>query len=154
MIGEIGSPQEARSPIFVVRDPNNNPLAFITYVPAWCERPGVLHDLTRRHPDAPPGALELCNHFAMERFRQEGIGFLHFGFTPFIVDDTRSEGDSPFLSWFIRKMHCHGAAIYPARTQAQYKLKWGIDFIEREYIAVRPFRARAVLDLLILTRSI
>ena len=58
------------------------------------------------------------------------------------------------LSWLIRKLQRHGAAIYPAKAQAKYKLKWGIDFIETEYIAMRPFSIRAVIDLMLLTKSL
>lgn len=153
MVGEIGSPDENLRRIFLVRDAQGEPQAFITYVPAWCERPGMLHDLTRRRPGAPPGAMELCNAFAMERLREEGVAFLHFGFTPFIVDEKEPAGANSVFSWLIRKLYCHGAAIYPAETQAQYKLKWGIEFIEREYIAARPLSMRAAIDLLWVTRS-
>ncbi len=53
-----------------------------------------------------------------------------------------------------RKLHRYGKAIYPADSQAQYKMKWGIDTVEREYIAARPLSLRSVLDLLLLTRSL
>ena len=47
-----------------------------------------------------------------------------------------------------------GAALYPARTQLAYKLKWAPDRIEREYVAARPLSPRAVFDFLRLTRSL
>ena len=98
--------------------------------------------------------MELCNAFAMERLGEEGVAFLHFGFTPFIVDEEEPGDANPVLWWLIRKLRRHGKAIYPAETQAQYKLKWGIEFIEREYIAARPLTMRAIIDLLRLTRSL
>jgi hypothetical protein len=70
----------------VVSDRAHQAQAFITYVPVWGERPGVLHDLTRKRPTAAVGALELCNAVALDRFIAEGMPFLHFGFTPFIVE--------------------------------------------------------------------
>ncbi len=154
MIGEIGTPQDVRRRVFLVQDRVGKPLGFITYVPAWCDKPGMLHDLTRRIPTAPPGAMELCNAFAMERFRGEGIQHLHFGFTPFIVDEREPEGGNRLFAWITRKLRRYGSAIYPADSQAQYKLKWGIDHTECEYVAARPLSLRSIWDLLLLTRSL
>ena len=44
--------------------------------------------------------------------------------------------------------------LYPAMSQARYKLKWGPDIVEREYLAARPLSIRGVIDLLRLTRSL
>lgn len=154
MIGEIGTPQDVRRRVFLVQDRVGKSLGFITYVPAWCDKPGMLHDLTRRIPAAPPGTMELCNAFAMERFRGEGVQHLHFGFTPFIVDEREPEGGNRLFAWITRKLRRYGSAIYPADSQAQYKLKWGIDHTEREYVAARPLSLRSIWDLLLLTRSL
>jgi hypothetical protein len=35
-----------------------------------------------------------------------------------------------------------------------YKLKWAPEYIEPEYVAARPLSLRAIVDLLLLTRSI
>lgn len=153
MVGEIGAPDDLHRRIFVIRDAAGDLLGFISYVPAWCERPGILHDLTRRLPTAPPGSMELCNASAMKRFQQEGVEYLHFGFTPFIIDENEPQKGDPVFAWVIRKLRRYGASIYPAESQAGYKMKWGIDFVDREYIAARPLSWRAVWDLLTLTRS-
>ena len=47
-----------------------------------------------------------------------------------------------------------GSLVYPAQTQVAYKLKWGPDLIETEFLAGRPLSVRAVIDLLMLTRSL
>ena len=154
MVGEIGAPDEPRRRIFVVLNEAGEPLGFISYVPAWCDRPGILHDLTRRHPAAPPGTMELCNAFAMERLKAEGVEHLHLGFTPFIVDDHEPPGGDRLFAWIVRKLRRYGSAIYPAESQERYKMKWGMDFVDREFLAARPLTLRAILDLLILTRSI
>jgi lysylphosphatidylglycerol synthetase-like protein (DUF2156 family) len=154
MIGELGTPEDSRRRIFAVLDPHDRIQAFITYVPAWGTRPGYLHDLSRRLPTAPPGALDLCNSAAMEKMTAEGVPFLHFGFTPFVVDDEEQPGANRLAAWLVRMLFRHGRAIYPAATQMQYKLKWTPDIIEREYLAARPLSVRAVLDLLLLTRSL
>jgi len=154
MIGEIGTAQDTARRIFVALDPCDQVQAFITYVPAWGARPGYLHDLSRRLPTAPPGALELCNSQAIEKMKAEGVPYLHFGFTPFIVDDQEQAGANRLAAWLVRMLFRHGRAIYPAASQMQYKLKWTPDVIEREYLAARPLSPRAVLDLLLLTRSL
>lgn len=154
MIGEIGGPADRARRTFTVLDTDQRMIGFITYVPVWGKYPGYLHDLTRRLPEAPPGAMELCNLFAMERFAAEGVAYLHFGFTPFIVDEVRRPFEKPFLAWIINMLGRYGKHIYPAQSQFRYKLKWGPDIIEREFIACRSLSLRAILDLLVLTRSI
>jgi lysylphosphatidylglycerol synthetase-like protein (DUF2156 family) len=154
MIGELGTATDTERRIFVVTDAADEPQAFISYVPVWGERPGMLHDLTRKRPSAPVGALELCNACALERFQAEGLRYLHFGFTPFIVAPEAPSGASRLLHWFVLQLRRYGQAIYPSESQASYKLKWGPDIVEPEYVAARPLSLRAVVDLLMLTRAV
>jgi lysylphosphatidylglycerol synthetase-like protein (DUF2156 family) len=154
MIGEIGGPEELSRRIFIVQDDRGEAVGFITYVPAWGKTPGYLHDLTRRMPTAPVGAMELCNACAIERMIAEGVEFLHFGFTPFITDGVEFPGANRIVAWAMRQLRKYGGFVYPAESQAQYKLKWGPDTVEPEYLAARPMSIRSVIDLLILTRSI
>lgn len=154
MIGEIGRPDDAGRRIFVAQDPDERAVGFITYVPVWGSAPGYLHDLARRLPTAPPGAMELCHAHVVERMTAEGVPCVHFGFTPFVVDGTELPGASRWVAWAVRALYRYGGALYPAASQAQYKLKWGPDIVEPEYIAARPLSVRAVLDLLRLTRSL
>ena len=154
MVGELGKPADSGRRIFVALDENHRYQAFITYVPVWGDTPGYLHDLTRRHPHAPPGALELINATVIEKMVAEQTAFLHLGFTPLVVDEHEPPGANRLVGWLLRALYQHGRALYPARTQASYKLKWGPDITEREYIAARSFSVRGVYDLLTLTRSI
>jgi lysylphosphatidylglycerol synthetase-like protein (DUF2156 family) len=154
MIGELGDEHDTERRIFVVSDRSQQAHAFITYVPVWGERPGVLHDLTRKRPTAAVGALELCNAFALERFVAEGKQFLHFGFTPFIVEPDAGPGASRILHWLVLQLNRYGQIIYPSQSQASYKLKWGPDILEQEYVAARRLSPRAVVDLLMLTRAV
>jgi len=154
MIGEIGETRDTERRIFAALDPGDRLQAFITYVPARGSMPGYLHDLSRRLPTAPPGALELCNSRAIEKMREEGVPYLHFGFTPFIVDDHEYPGANRLAAWLVRKLFRYGRLIYPAASQMHYKLKWAPDVIEREYLAACPLSPRAILDLLLLTRSL
>lgn len=177
MIGELGEPDARRRRVFVVVEPatdarsrttaatDDEPArpaaperwsAFISYVPAPGARAGWLHDLTRRLPDAQPGAMELCNHAAIERFRSEGAAWLHFGFTPFLLppDGAELPQASRLAAWIIGKLGRWGGAIYPAEDQVRYKQKWAPDLVEAEYLAFRPLSLRAIWDLLVVTRSV
>ncbi|HEY2106174.1 MAG TPA: DUF2156 domain-containing protein, partial [Candidatus Binataceae bacterium] len=114
MIGEIGDQKESRRRIFMAVDGLDRALAFITYVPAWGQAPGYLHDLTRRLGCAPAGTMELCNAFAIERMTAEGAPFLHFGFTPFITGATELPGASQAAAWAIQQLRKYGGFVYPA----------------------------------------
>ena len=98
--------------------------------------------------------MELCNATALERFQQEGVQFLHFGFTPFIVDQEPDSFANRMLHRGINWLRKYGARIYPADSQLAYKSKWGPDLMEREYLAVRPASLRAAFDLMRLTKTI
>jgi lysylphosphatidylglycerol synthetase-like protein (DUF2156 family) len=167
MIGEIGGPNDVDRRVFTVHAPARPAsgvkgesdigtiIGFITYVPVRGQRPGYLHDLTRRLPDAPVGVMELCNATAIERFQDEGVAHLHFGFTPFALDcGHESPFASPLLAKLAGLLWRHGQMIYPAQSQVAYKLKWGPTVIEPEYLACRPLSLRAIWDLLVLTRSL
>lgn len=154
MVGEVGDHRDSRRRIFMVQVGGDRAMGFITYVPVWGKQPGYLHDLTRRLPTAPPGAMELCNAYAIEQMIADGVEFLHFGFTPFIVEGEEFAGASRLVAQAFRLLYRYGSVIYPAESQARYKLKWAPDILEREYIAVRPLSMRSMLDLLLLTRSI
>jgi len=157
LVGEMGQPGDPDRRVFVAFDRQERPLGFITYVPVWGERPGVLHDLTRRVPDAPTGVMELINATALARFQAEQIRFLHFGFTPFLVGMGGAVVDGPdhwLVPRLVRFIGRWGRAIYPARTQLQYKQKWAPEIVETEYIAFQNVSLGALFALLIATRSL
>ena len=154
MIGELGTPEQRERRIFVARDRAGRLAGFITYVPVWGPHPGYLHDLSRRIAEAPVGVMEIINATALDRFRDEQVPYLHFGFTPFIVHGPEPEGASRILSRAVDLLAKYGSVVYPAHTQVSYKLKWGPDLVQTEYLAGRPLALRAVLDLLLLTRSL
>ena len=154
MVGELGDPDQTARRIFTVVTDASDVIGFITYVPSFGEKPGYLHDLTRRIVSSPPGAMELCNQFAIERMAAEGVPYLHFGFTPFITSAAEPPSANRLVAWAIRQVRKHGSLVYPAESQAQYKLKWGPDIIESEYLAARPMSLRAIIDLLMLTKAL
>jgi lysylphosphatidylglycerol synthetase-like protein (DUF2156 family) len=126
-------------------------VAYITYAPAWGSRPGWLCDLSRRRPNAPVGTHELINLTALTRFTEEGAGWLHLGFAPFVglADEHEPPCASTPLRWAIRQVAEHGRALYPAASQQAFKLKWAPHVSEPQYLAFQHrVRAAALWRLL------
>ncbi|HEX6471588.1 MAG TPA: DUF2156 domain-containing protein [Streptosporangiaceae bacterium] len=136
LVGQVGGPMQAHRRLFVGLL-EGEPVAYISYSPVYGERPGWLHDLSRRLPDVAPGTMETINAAAIEAFRAAGTRWLHFGFTPFTGLDPALEvsGASPMVGRFIRLLAAHGAAVYPAKSQVSYKEKWGDLLVLPEYLA-------------------
>ncbi|MEU9990152.1 DUF2156 domain-containing protein [Streptomyces sp. NPDC007971] len=156
LIGERGGPGAPLRRTFVARR-HGTTVGYITYSPAWGARPGWLYDLTRRSPKAPVGTIELVNLTALELFRSEGTGWLHLGLTPFAGLSERHEpaSASRTLTRSLRLVAEHGRAVYPARTQEAFKLKWAPQVLEPEYAAFQGgVRPGAVWNLLRLTNSV
>ena len=143
--------------LFVARGADGGVLGYITYSPVHGSRPGWMHDLSRRRVEVPPGVMEAVNAHAIEVFRAEQVPWLHFGFTPFAgLDPAHAvEGGSPFVDRLVRFLAQHGEAVYPARTQSDYKQKWGPHAVTPEYVAFsgRPSLA-AVWRLLRVTNAV
>jgi lysylphosphatidylglycerol synthetase-like protein (DUF2156 family) len=152
LVGELGQPRDPQRRVFVALDSAGEPQAFITYVPAWGARRGYLHDLTRRAPGAPAGTMELINAVAIARFQAESVPFLHFGLTPFVVE-AGLRADHWLVPRLVRLIGRWGSAVYPARTQVQYKQKWAPDVVEPEFIAFERVSFGALWALLLVTRS-
>ena len=154
MIGVASDADDRYRRTFVALDRTGNAVAFVTYVPAWGDCPGYLHDLSRRRPDAAPGVMELINAFAMRRMQEEGVRYLHFGFTPFVMTGAEPRSASGIMSRLAGLLYRHGSFVYPAQSQASYKRKWGSDLVVPEYLAGFPLSLPGVVALLRLTRAL
>jgi lysylphosphatidylglycerol synthetase-like protein (DUF2156 family) len=156
MVGERrGSAQPLRR-LFVARDEAGAVMGYLSFSPVYGRQSGWLHDLSRRHPDAPPGVLELLVVTAVERFQTEGASHLHFGFTPFtnLSPEHEVPGASGIAGRIVRLLAEHGSAIYPAADQLAYKEKWGLDLVQPEYVAFQGgISVRTVWNLLRLTNA-
>src|SRR5262249_15067935 len=99
---------------------------YISYSPVYGSKPGWLHDLSRRRPDGPPGIMEAVNKSAIDTFRAEGAGWLHFGFTPFtgLAPELEVAARSGWFRWLVNQLGIRGESVYPAKTQLAYKHKW------------------------------
>ncbi|GAB7006320.1 DUF2156 domain-containing protein [Nocardioides sp. AN3] len=157
MVGQVGGEAQRQRRLFVARDEGGQVLAYLSFSPVFGSRPGWLHDLSRRRPDAPPGVLELLVVTAVEAFHGEGAGYLHFGMTPFTSLDPAHEveGASPLTTRIMHLLADKGSAIYPAADQLAYKEKWALDLVEPEYIAFQKrLTLRALVALLRVTNSL
>jgi lysylphosphatidylglycerol synthetase-like protein (DUF2156 family) len=136
MIGELGGPAQPLRRLFTAQL-DGAVIGYISYAPVHGPRPGWLHDLSRRQADAPPGVMEVVNLHALERFRDEGTPWLHFGFTPFTglgpehavaTANRRVDKLTAFLA-------AKGGAVYPSKSQLEYKLKWDPGYRTPDYLA-------------------
>ncbi|WP_225726932.1 MULTISPECIES: bifunctional lysylphosphatidylglycerol flippase/synthetase MprF [unclassified Nocardia] len=156
LVGEIGGPYQPLRRFFLGTI-DDRPIGYISYSPVYGQRPGWLHDLTRRVSDAPPGVMETINVDACQKFKKDGATWLHFGFTPFTGLNEEHEMPSArrSMSLFVHGLAKYGDKIYPARSQLDYKLKWEPTVILPEYIAFpgRP-SLRSVVNLFRVTNSI
>ncbi|MBD0421453.1 DUF2156 domain-containing protein [Streptomyces sp. TRM S81-3] len=156
LVGQRTGPLQAHRRLFVGRI-DGEAVGYINYSPVYGSRPGWLHDLSRRRPDAPPGVMEALNATVMDRLTEEGAGWLHFGFTPFTGLDPQLElpDSSRLFTRFARVLAERGSAIYPAASQLEYKEKWAPHAVLPEYIAFRGRpRLGAVWQLLRATNAV
>jgi lysylphosphatidylglycerol synthetase-like protein (DUF2156 family) len=157
MVGERGGSGARHRRVFVARK-RGELIAYATYSPCFGSRPGWLCDLMRRRPDAPQGSVEIIFATVIAKLHEEGCSWLHLGLTPFVgLNDgfELTQGSSALVRRVIRGIGAHGSAIYPARTAASFKLKWGPHHIEPEYLAFEPRpNAGALWQLLRVTRVI
>lgn len=142
LVGEYGGGYQRCRRLFVGRI-DGELAGYISYSPAYGSRPGWLHDLSRRRPDAPPGVMEAINSAAIDTFRAEGAPWLHFGFTPFTGLDPANEvgTSSRWFRWLVRQLAERGDAVYPAKSQLAYKHKWAPHAVLPEYVAFSGGRA-------------
>jgi lysylphosphatidylglycerol synthetase-like protein (DUF2156 family) len=156
LVGQRTGPLQSHRRLFVGRI-EDEIVGYINYSPVYGSRPGWLHDLSRRRPDAPPGVMEALNATVIERLTAEGAQWLHFGFTPFtsLAEEHEVPGASRSFARFARLLATRGQAIYPAASQLEYKEKWAPHAVLPEYIAFkgRP-RLGAVWQLLRATNSV
>ncbi len=156
MIGERGGAMQDQRRLFVA-EAEGRVVAYISYSPVYGDRAGWLYDLTRRAPDAPPGVIEHVFSHAAQAFHDENVGWLHLGLTPFVGLDPEHAmpTSSRLLTSALSLIGERGSALYPAKNQLAFKLKWRPQLVTPEYIAFpRRVRLRDVLRLALVTNSL
>lgn len=136
LVGQTGGRAQSERRLFL-GSIDGRPTGYISYSPVFGSRHGWMHDLSRRLPEGPPGVMEAINSTAIETFRAEGAGWLHFGFTPFtgLAEEHEFPGRSSAFQWLMHWLWENGAALYPAQTQLSYKEKWAPHAVLPEYVA-------------------
>ena len=124
LIGERGGSADRFRRLFLAEQ-DGRVLGYISFSPVFGSRPGWLHDLTRRSPDAPPGVMELIVAEMIDRLRQEagtdGPGWLHFGFTPFVglAEQHRVPGGSTTVDAVDRPARASRREALPGRRSGR-----------------------------------
>ncbi len=136
LVGELGGPMQEFRRLFLGLY-QGEPIGYISYSPVYGSRPGWLHDLSRRVPGNLPGIMEAINSAAIETFRSEAAGWLHFGFTPFtgLGPEFDLPGHSRAFAWFMHWLSANGSMVYTAETQLAYKSKWAPHAVISENVA-------------------
>ena len=146
MIGQVGGAAQPLRRLFAATLAGEL-VGYCSYAPVYGPRPGWLHDLSRRVPDAPPGVMEAVNLFAMEQFQSEGVKWLHFGLTPFlgVAPQYAMPTASRSVDRAFRLLADKGKAVYPAQSQLDYKLKWDPSYRTPDYLAYQGGMTPALL---------
>lgn len=137
LIGQRGGAVQDHRRLFVAEHAGRA-IAYISYAPVYGPQGGWLYDLTRRVPDSPPGVIEHLFADAALRLRDQGAMWMHLGLTPFVGatdEHVLAQGHSRTLAWLLDKIGQRCSALYPARSQLAFKLKWRPHLITPEYVA-------------------
>ena len=112
-------------------------LGYVSLSPVFGSRPGWLHDLSRRRDDAPPGVMELLVSQCIQRCVDEQNALVALRVHPVHVPRPAVEipGASPVVARLVRLLADHGARVYPAASQVDYKRKWGALHTLPDYLA-------------------
>ena len=81
LIGELGGPAVGTRRVVLARI-DGALIGYLTFSPVAGSRPGWLHDLSRKVPDAPPGTMELMVSAAVDEFRSAGARMAAFRIHP------------------------------------------------------------------------
>ncbi|QLH19359.1 DUF2156 domain-containing protein [Streptomyces sp. Rer75] len=142
LVGQTGGKMQKHRRLFIGHI-DGEAIGYVLYSPVYGTNKGWMHDLSRRLPDSPAGVMEAINKSAIDVFREEGIPWLHFGFTPFtnLSDDREVPGHSQGFKWLMNYLW-ENQVVYPATSQLAYKQKWNQSLVLTEYAAF-PGKASA-----------
>lgn len=114
----------------------NELVAFAVYNPIYTEKSYYL-DLNRRMRNAPNGAMELLFVESFEKLKQEGIGRIYLGLSPFSNPKARGKENrllSPKLMGFLYE---HFDFFYSTKSEYFFKQKFSTGW-EKRYLCYYP----------------
>jgi lysylphosphatidylglycerol synthetase-like protein (DUF2156 family) len=145
----LGRFQETVDPgawLVVVRGPGGSIHAFSSWLRLGND--GIALDLVRRHPQAGPGAVDLCLTEALFEARRRGLRVASLGSVP----SRDSAGDAPDgrLAHAVRRLlYAHGVAGYRYQSLARFKNKFAPRWESRDIALSGGTSAPRVLGALI-----
>jgi lysylphosphatidylglycerol synthetase-like protein (DUF2156 family) len=120
----LGRFQEMIDPdawLVVVRGPGGVVHAFSSWLRLGSD--GIALDLVRRHPQAGPGAVDLCLAEALLEAQRRGLRIASLGSVP--CRDATGDAPDGRLALFVRRvLFSHGAGGYRYRSLARFKNKF------------------------------
>jgi phosphatidylglycerol lysyltransferase len=120
----LGRFQETVDPgawLVVVRGPGGTVHAFSTWLRLGND--GIALDLVRRHPQAGPGAVDLCLTESLFEARRRGLRVASLGSVP--CRDAAGDAPDGRLAHAVRRLlYAHGVAGYRYQSLARFKKKF------------------------------
>jgi phosphatidylglycerol lysyltransferase len=120
-LGRFHETVDADAWLVVVRGPGGAVHAFSSWLRLGSD--GIALDLVRRHPQAGPGAVDLCLAEALLEARRRGLRIASLGSVPF-RDTTGDAPDGRLARAVRRAVHRRGAGGYSYRSLARFKNKF------------------------------
>ncbi|KOU38729.1 bifunctional lysylphosphatidylglycerol flippase/synthetase MprF [Streptomyces sp. WM6378] len=135
LVGQTGGEMQKHRRLFIGHI-EGQAIGYVSYSPVYGTNEGWMHDLSRRLPESPAGVMEAINKAAIDVFCEEGVPWLHFGFTPFtsLSEDREVQGHSLGFKWLMHYLW-ENQVVYPASSQLAYKQKWNQSLVLTEYAA-------------------
>ena len=124
-VGRFDDPVDPGGWFTVVRDAGGRIQAFAAWLPLGDD--GMAVDMMRRHPHAPPGAMDLCIVSALADARTRQLRLASLGVAPF-RDRCGTAVDGRIASAVRRLLFRHGTGGYRyiglARFKAKFSPRW------------------------------
>lgn len=124
---------------FLARNAEGRLEGMLACSPFPARRGWYLEDLLRRS-DAPRGVSELLVVEALKHLAADGAELATLGTSP--LAGVQPEGQFNTLARFLRLLYEHFDAFYHFKQLHRFKAKFAPSFVEAEYVAIWPPRAR------------
>ena len=127
-LGNFDQDYLSRTPLFVVRDPQKRPLAFVNEIPSYREGEATI-DLMRHRLEMPNGIMDYLLMTLMLSLREEGYSKFDLGLAPLTGIGERP-GSSP-EEWALNQLFERLNRFFSYKGLRNYKAKFEPDWEER-----------------------